>query len=60
MRVKEDIEVKDESDDHGIIIMLVGLAFIGLLFLIVFQFALHHSQTKDLQRRVGTIESRMK
>lgn len=31
-------------------------AFISLLLLMALQFVLHHSETKDLQRRVGALE----
>lgn len=37
---------------------VIIFVFLSLAFIIVFQFVLHYSQTKDLQRRVGTIEQR--
>lgn len=40
----------------GCVILMVFLGLAGLMF---FQFALHYSQTKDLQRRVGTIEQQI-
>lgn len=31
-----------------------------VVFLIIFQFLLHYSQTRDLQRRVGQLEQQVK
>lgn len=38
---------------------MISLTFASLLFLLVFQFVLHISQTKDLQRRIGTLEQQV-
>lgn len=50
------IEQLEQRYRLGTIWFTIWLTFISLLALLVFQFVLHTSQTKDLQRRVGTLE----
>lgn len=47
------------SDERLKIAETILIVFFGLLTLGAMQFSLHYSQTKDLQRRVGSLEQRI-